>query len=146
MLGLDFVSEFTFKDKKYATLRDFINCYGTNPEALEEALLQRIQSNVQIAGYFRNQYGVFYHVTEDTMDCIRNREDYCITDDDFCLDNILGQVYTDICLKVNKPKKRKEQKEDRFEKMLSQPCRKFKKCNWQYRMSQILFQARYVQI
>ena len=146
MLGLDYVSEFTFHQEKFRTLRDFITCYGTNPNSLEGALLQRMQSNVQIAGYFRNQFGEFYHVTEESLDCIRNREDYTLSDSDFYLGNALGQAYTDICLKHNKPKKSKKTKEDRFEKMLSKPHRMSKKQNWQYRMSQILFSARYVQI
>lgn len=146
MLGLDYVSEFTFNKEKFHTLRDFITCYGTNPNSLKEALLQRIQSNVQIAGYFRNQFGEFYHITEESLDCIRNREDYTLNDADFYFDNALGQVYTDICLKYNKPKKSKKVKEDRFEKMLSRPYRMSKRQNWQSRLSRILFYAGYVQI
>ena len=146
MLGLNYVSEFACEEKQYDTLGEFIADYGTNPQTLKLALMQRIQSNVQIAGYFRNQYGDFCHITEQAMDSIRYQEDYSLTSSDYYLNNILGQVYTEICPQCNKPKKVKKQKEDRFEKMLMKSYNASKKQNWYRRINQIFFCAKYEQI
>lgn len=146
MLGLNYVSKFTFEQKNYATLGEFIADYGTNPQTLKSALMRRIQSNVQIASYFKNQCGDFCHITEQAMDCIRCKENYHITSSDYYLNNVLGQVYTEICLQHNKPKKAKKQREDRFEKMLMKSCTTSKKQYWHRRINQIFFCAKYEQI
>lgn len=146
MLGLNYVSAFTFEEKEYATLGEFIADYGTDPQTLKIALMQRIQSNAQIAGYFRNQYGDFCHITEQAMDSIRDKEDYSLTSADYYLNNVLGQVYTEICSQHNKPKRVKKQKEDRFEKMLMKSCATSKKQNWYHRINRIFFYAKYEQI
>lgn len=146
LLGLDFASEFTYDGKEYHTLREFISYRGINKSSLQDVLLQRIQSNIQIATYFKNQYGDFCHITEDSMKRIRTSKEFTLTSSDFYLDNILGQVYTELSRKCNKPKKVKKQKEDRFEKMLCQPFTKMKKPNWQCRMNRLFFYAMYEQI
>ena len=112
MLGLDYVSEFTFHQGKVPYSERFHYLLWHNPNSLEEALLQRIQSNVQIAGYFRNQFGEFISITEESLDCgyetgrRLHSKRRCV----FIFDNALGQVYTDICLKYNKPKKQKSKR------------------------------------
>ena len=146
MLGLNYVSEFTFEEKGYTTLGEFIADYGTNSQTLKLALMQRIQSNVQIAGYFENQYGDFCHITEQAMDYIRYRGGYHLTSSDYYLNNVLGQIYTEICFQHNKPKNVKKQKEDRFEKMLMKSCSISKKQNWYHRINRIFFYAKYEQI
>lgn len=103
MLGVDYVSEFNFNEKKYKTLKEFIEQNTLEYKNLKQAVLARLKENTDIYHYFTRCDAEFYHITSEAAYNMNHMKNYSITETDCCNGNILGEIYNklqlDLCCK-----------------------------------------------
>ncbi len=100
MFGLDFESSFSYNRREYNTLREFIQHNGMDRKLLKKILLRRLESNPKLLKHFKCTDATYYHISQQAKDKLTNYTNYILSVDDFCLDNILGELYTEIYNKL----------------------------------------------